>query len=413
MLKKHTMYLGIVLLMPLNVWACDLDNPDYQFAKQLYNEKQFASSIKVFSDIEQKYPNCQIVKLDLAMAYWGAGDIDETELRISKLVQMPALKPQLRAQAIFMLNEAHKKQLQVFQREREKRIQVTSRMQFATAMGTSNNVNNGVSFDKFTFDSGLVLPLAEQSKAQSGQWQDLEWGYQKQLKPEAQLSLNVAWRNHFSDDKLDTIVSRAVMAFKPGDMAKKIEPQVVLSGGNVTLGGHYYRQDLAVGMQVRPEVGKRKVTLGYQFMDTGYRQLDDTDNRVHRVMASVPLSSDAAKLKVNLDSSYQWPSSAERLADYHEASVRVRANMALKNAQEVSVSYGVTQQSDENAYNTLIFGDKKRNLHQKVMDVGWSKKAGRNMFYEARVQSRRLSSDVQLFNSSAVDVLAGLRWQLE
>ena len=272
-------------------------------------------------------------------------------------------------------------------------------------------MNNGVSFDEFTFGSGLVLPLAEQSKAQSGEWQDMEVGYQKLLTPRAQLSVNAAWRNHFSNDDLDVGVGRAVVVVQP-EVAPTLRPQLVASGGGVYLGGKYYRQDLAVGMQVQPKVGKRQVAMGYQFMDSNYRQLAETDNRVHRLTVNVPLSPSVAKVKVHMYTSYQWPSSAERLANYTESSLRLRANTALKNAQEVSVSYGITQQRDKNAYNTLIFGDAKRDLHQRVVDIGWSKKARRNMFYEAKVQSRRQTSDVQLFNNSAVDIVAGLRWEL-
>lgn len=403
--------LGFLQCLPLSmVWACGERDPLYPEAVKLFQQNQYQNAAAQFQMLVNQHPSCPNLKLDLAVVYFKSANLDQAEPLLVDLLSDSHIPAPLRQQAVKMWELTQDQQSQQF--ENVHKAKPVPHWQLAVGVGQSDNVNNGVSFDQFTFGSGLTLPLAEQSKAQSGQWQDLEVGYHEALNDNTQVHVNAAWRDHFSNDGLDLGVVRTVLETKPRHW-KKLEPRVVVSGGGIFLGSQYYRQDLAIGGQIQPQVGKRKLALGYQFADSNYRRLEDTDSQAHRVSVSVPLSNDKAKVNWAVDAGYQWPANAERLADYQETSVRVRAGVMPKSNQLLSASYGITQQRDANPYNTLLFGDEKRNLDQKVFDIGWSKQAGRNYFYEAKVQSRRQTSKLILFENSAVDVTLGVRWQLD
>jgi hypothetical protein len=261
--------------------------------------------------------------------------------------------------------------------------------------------------------------LGEESKAQSGSFLDVEGAYQYDLPAstgmDGSLRLAAAMRDNHRGDDYDLGTLRGGLELKPAAIAASVQPSVVLSAGSFFLGGDHYRQDIALGVQALPFVFDRNLKLSYQLTDSYYKTVADVDSRFHKINLSVPLTSgnSVQKFGVGLDLSYQWPESSERLADYRETSARLRLLMEPIPKHTVSASYGFSQQQDAAAYNTLAFGDKKRNLEQQVLDIGWSWKGGRHMAYEANLLTRNTDSSVKLFENSSVEFAAGVRWELE
>ena len=297
-------------------------------------------------------------------------------------------------------------------------------LQVAMAFGASDNANNGVNFDTLTFTSGVLsgitLRAAEKIKPKAGTWYDVEVAAQQELPPLEGLEgtstrgyATVTWRDHLQNDEFDLGAVRGMLELKPGEWQHQMEPRLVLSGGSIFLDGHYYRQDIALGGQIQPEVDGRKIAMGYQFTDSDYQleKVGEMDARSHRLSLSVPLTTLGEIAKLSLDAGYQWPETAERLSDYSENSVRLRLNVTPANQRyAMSASYGVSKQHDEAAYNQA-FGDQKRDLKQQVLNVGLAWQANKYTTYEAKLQARQQSSAIPLFGSSAVDVTAGVRWQ--
>ena len=425
MVKKYI--IGCLLCLPLPAFACGANNENYQTAIKLFKKSQYQAALPYFQSAYRLQPDCSKIQLDLAIDHFKLNAFDASELLLIELISDTTVDQRVQAQAEGMLKKVQVQQALVTQplsltapNNRATAMDVETpqrrkgRWQVATALGSGSNVNNGVSFDQLTFNSGQTLWLADQSKAQSGQWLDTEVAYQKALTARTQVYVSGVFRDHFTDDAFDLGIVRTQLERKLTKAPNPLDPKLIASAGGISLGSHYYLQNVGVGVQVTPQVGNRKVPVSYQAIDSDYKRIAENDSRYHSVNISVPVTQPTnTKTRVTVDAGYKWPASAERLADYTATSVRVRARHKLRAGQELSSSVGVTQQRDAKPYNTLVFGDAKRDLHQQVIDVGWSKQLDRKRSIEAKLQGRRNTSDVKLFESKAVDVTIGMRWRFD
>lgn len=410
--------------------SCQQD-PYYEYARDLRSQQYYAEAKPVLEGVVARDPYCLGAHLDLALTLFSLGEYDQAETMLgelrsaassiadplesatvletidSHLVSIPQLRQQVQTQ--FRASAA-----QVHQQE--------PHLQVAAALGIGDNVNGGVHFDKLTFDIGnstFTKVLGDDSKAQAGSFMDLEAAYQHKLPPSNELDgtfrLMAAARDNHMGEEYDLGTLRGGLELKPGGLAAGLQPSIVLSGGSFFLGGGHYRQDIAVGVQILPEIADRNAKLSYQLTDSDYKTVGDTDARFHKLNLSVPLTVDQPErhFGVALDLGYQWPESRERLADYSETSARLRLVMMPESGHEISASYGLSQQHDAAAYNPLAFGDKKRNLEQQVLDIGWSHPMGKRMSYEANLLTRKTDSAIKLFENSSVEVLGGVRWELD
>ena len=415
--------LALFYLTP--TFACDPAVGEYGQAVQLFDQGDFHAALSIFQAVYQANPQCLGAKLDMAESYFMLREFGEAHRLFTEINTLPDLPIGIRQRCEGFLRIM----------EEESAIQAESvninvparplpRLQVSVGVGASDNVNNGVGFDALTFDQGVLkgqtLKLSENRQARSGSWHDVEVAAQHVLPvvygAETRAYTTATWRGNHQEDDPNLITMKGMLEVKPGEWANQVEPRAVLSGGAVLLGGDYYREDIAVGMQVQPKWLGRKVALGYQFTDSDYQTstVEETDARHHRVSLSVPLAVIGEHAKVGMDASYQWPESAERLADYHEVSTRLRLNIAPPAKRySVALSYGASQQSDAAAYNPLVFGEQHRNLQQQVVNLGIAWQADKQMTYEGKVQVRDQVSDIPLFNSTAVDAMLGIRWQLD
>lgn len=418
-------YLCITLYPSFGGAACQYD-PDYEYARKLRSQKYYTDAKPVLQSVIARDPNCMDGKMELALTHFSLGEYDQAEVILLEVraVAVSIPDPAEAANVLETIDSHLRKipQLRSSTQQVQQKEQPPLPLQVAIGLGVGDNINGGVHFDALTFDVGgstFTKVLGDESKAQAGSFTDLEAAYQRELPVSSELEgtfrLMAAMRDNHMGGDFDLGTIRGGLELKPGDLAESLQPSVVLSGGSFFLAGEHYRQDIAVGAQIYPKVFDRKLKFSYQLTDSDYKTVTDTDARYHKVNLSVPLAADKSEQKVGLglDMSYQWPESTEHLADYHENSVRLRLVMEPAKGYAVSASYGLSQQHDAAAYNTLAFGDKKRNLEQQVLDVGWSWPMGNHLTYEANILARKTDSNVQLFENSSVEATVGARWELD
>lgn len=409
--------------------SCQQD-PDYDYARQLRSQQYYMEARAVLQSVIQRDPACMAGKIDLALTHFSLGEYDQSESLLREVRAAAASIPDAdEAARVLKTIDSHLAEIPQLREQttfRSARVQVQQKkpdppLQVAAAIGVGDNVNGGVHFDSLTFDVGgstFTKVLGEESKAQPGSFMDLEAAYQHELPPSTELDgtfrLMTAVRDNHMGDDFDLGTLRGGLELRPA-VGENLESAIVLSGGSFFLAGDHYRQDVALGAQILPEAFGRKVKLSYQLTDSDYKTVEDTDSRFHKLNLSVPLLGDKpeSKLGLGIDFGYQWPESSERLADYRETSVRLRLVMEPLPKHAVSASYGLSQQHDAAAYNTLAFGDKKRNLEQQVLDVGWSWPVGGRITYEANLLARKTASGVKLFENSSAEATVGGRWELD
>ncbi len=410
--------------------ACEHDS-DYEYAQQLRAQKAFADAKPLLLAVITRDPQCMAAKMDLALTHFSLAEYNRAEILLLELRSAAMNVPNHQA----MLNivrtiDAHLREIPLLRHDSELRSasqqmqwgQKPPPLQFAVGLGGGDNINGGVHFDELTFDIGsttFTKVLDEDSKAQSGRFVDVEAAYQRALPNSSELDgsfqVMAAVRDNHLGSAYDLGTLRGGLELKPGDMAADLNPSIVLSGGSFFLGGEHYRQDMAIGAQIHPTVADRQSKLSYQFTDSSYKTVAETDAIFHKINLSIPLVSNWTdkKVGVGLSVSHQWPQSAERLSDYRETSARLQTEFVPKDGHTVSASYGVSQQRDADVYNSLTFGEKKRNLEQQVLDIGWAWSVGEGVSYEARVMSRQTDSAIPLFENSSIELSAGVRWELD
>lgn len=421
-----------VLGLPSIVMAsvCEHDS-DYEYAQQLRAQKAFAKAKPLLLAVVTRDPQCMAAKMDLALTHFSLAEYNRAEILLLELRSAAMSVPDNQA----MLNivrtiDAHLHEIPSLRRDSEFRSspqqtqweQGPPPLQLAVGFGVGDNINGGVHFDALTFDIGsttFTKILDEESKAQSGRFIDVEAAYQRALPDSSELEgsfqVMAAIRDNHLGHAYDLGTLRGGLELKPGDLAADLNPSIVLSGGSFFLGGEHYRQDIAVGAQIYPTVANRQLKLSYQLTDSTYKTVAETDASFHKINLSVPLMSNVAdkKVGVGVSVSHQWPHMAERLTDYRETSVRLQTEFVPKEGHAISASYGVSKQDDAGIYNALTFGEKKRNLEQQVLDIGWAWSVGEGVSYEARVMSRQTDSAIPLFENSSVELSAGVRWELD
>lgn len=393
----------------------------YQQAINLFDSGVYAEALPLFERVYAQEPFCIGAKLDIAVTHFRLEQYAPARRLFQEILTTPGVAEGIRQQCEGFLLIIDEKTL----------IPNTStlgklpRLQVSAGLGVSDNVNNGLRFDRLAIGGGddpLVLDLGEKSKAHSGSWHDLEVAVNKTLPVldslETQAQLTVTWRDSHQNDNLDLAVVRGMVEMKPGDWLSDVEPRFILSGGAVRLDNESYRQDAAVAAQVQipnPLLDK-KIALSYQLTDSHYTtpKVVENDGISQRLGMGIPLPSPAESLRLNLDISHQWPVSAERLADYEETSVRFRANyQPPERKYGLSASYRISQQRDSDVYNEVAFPGKQRDPMQQVVNLGWSWQMKPDLTWEARLQARQQDSAIPLFESQALDLTAGIRWQLD
>ena len=75
--------------------------------------------------------------------------------------------------------------------------------------------------------------------------------------------------------------------------------------------------------------------------------------------------------------------------------------------------YGTTQLQGHQRGGLKLTQHQHRNLQQQVVNLGVAWQADKRMTYEGKVQVREQVSDIPIFNSTAVDAMLGIRWQLD
>ncbi len=393
----------------------------YQQAITLFDSGAYAEALPLFEHVYAQEPLCIGAKLDIAASYFRLEQYAPAHRLFQEILTTPGIPEGIRQQCEgFLLIIDEKISI-----AKPLTVGKLPRLQVSAGLGGSDNVNNGLRFDHLALGGGddpLILSLGDNAKAHSGSWHDVEVAVNKPLpvldQLETQAQLTVTWRDNHQNDHLDLAVMRGMIEMKPGDWMSDIEPRFVLSGGAVRLDNESYRQDAAVAAQVQvpnPLLDK-KIALSYQLTDSHYTTPKVVENNSvsHRVGVGVPLPSPAKPLQLTVDMSHQWPDSAERLADYAETSVRFRANyQPPERKYGLSASYRVSQQRDREVYNETAFPGKRRDPTQQVVNLGWSWQVKPDLTWEARIQARQQDSDIPLFESQAVDVTTGIRWQLD
>ncbi len=393
----------------------------YQQAITLFDSGAYAEALPLFERVYAQEPFCIGAKLDIAVTHFRLEQYALARRLFQEILTTPGIAEGIRQQCEgFLLVIDEKTSVST-----TATLGKLPRLQVSAGLGVSDNVNNGLGFDRLAIggeDEPLMLSLGDNAKAHSGSWHDVEVAVNQTLpvvdKLETQAQLTVTWRDNHQNDHLDLAVVRGMVEMKPGEWMSDVEPRFVVSGGAVRLDNASYRQDAAIAAQVQVPnpLLDRKIALSYQLTDSHYTtpQVVDNNSISHRVGVGVPLPSPAKPLHLNVDMSHQWPGSAERLADYSETSVRFRANyQPPERKYGLTASYRVSQQRDREVYNEVAFPDKRRDPTQQVVNLGWSWQVKPDLTWEARVQARQQDSDIPLFESKAVDVTTGIRWQLD
>lgn len=426
-------YLGLSWYPSVGGAASCQQDPSYQYARELRNQQYYVEAKPVLQTVIARDPACMAARLDLALTLFSLGEYDQAEAMLGEVRLAAASIPDpVESATVLETINSHLARIPQLREEEQAQFRSSPHLvqqqeqspavQVAVALGVGDNVNGGLHFDKLTFDIGnstFTKILGAESKAQAGTFMDLEAAYQRELPPSSGLDgtfrLMAAARDNHLGEEYDLGTLRGGLELKPGNMAADLQPSIVFSGGSFFLGGDHYRQDIAVGAQILPEIFARNVKLSYQLTDSDYKTVEDTDSRFHKINLSVPLTvgKPESRFGVGLDLGYQWPESSERLADYREVSARLRLVLEPAAGYAVSASYGLSQQHDVSAYNPLAFGDSKRNLEQQVLDIGWSHPISKHTTYEANLLARKTESAVKLFENSSVEVLGGVRWELD
>lgn len=393
----------------------------YQDAITLFDQGAYAEALPLFESVYTKEPYCIGAKLDIAVTYFRLEQYTSARHLLQEILATDGIDEGIRQQCDgFLLIIDEKTSTPAVSN-----VGTLPRLQVSAGLGVSDNVNNGLSFDRLTIgseDEPLTLLLGDKSKAQSGSWNDVEVALNKTLPVvgavETQAQLTATWRDSHQNDSLDLAVVRGMVEMKPGDWMNDVELRFVASGGVVRLDDESYRQDSALAAQIQmpnPLLDK-KIALSYQLTDSHYTTPKVVDNNSvsQRVGVGIPLPSPAKPLRLNLDISHQRPVSAERLADYTETSVRFRADYRPPERKYgLSASYRVSQQHDEAVYNEVAFPEKRRDPTQQILNVGWSWQVRPDLTWETRIQAREQNSDIPLFENQAVDLTTGIRWQLD
>ena len=438
--KHVSVVLLFIFSRTLHASSCEYD-PNYTYAINLRKQQYDLEAVAVLNEVIRKDPACTAARLDLAVAYFSLQDYAQAQTLFVELRNQAETIPDLqqRTQVLTTIDDHLSRIGQLQTLDTPQQINLTpaykdehaqkpkQSLQLAVGVGVSDNINNGLTSNTFTFDegslSGSIWTVKESMRAHSGTWHDVDVAWERSLPPvrniNTQAQIKASWRDNHADNEFDMGTLQARLDVKPegqGQWQEKFEPSVVVSGGTFLLGGEYYRQDIAVGGQIQPTLGKRKLAMGYQFTDSHYQTIEDTDSRFHKVNINLPLLSTPRKnMDAGLYVGYQWPQTADKFADYTESSARIRLDVRPKENYQVSASYGVVKQQDKDAYNPDLFGNKKRNLRQRIADIGWAWAAGGNnkLTYEAKIQAREHNSGIQLFDSTAIDVTAGVSIRLD
>lgn len=412
---------------------CDED-PAFLKANHLTQQGICVAAIQIYQDVLKKYPHCVPAQFGLSACYGFTGDYGKARQILNNLIREAEsnsfthakfFKQKIQERLVRLdqdqrlatqKREAH---LAILEQQRAL-LAKNSRTRVAFSLGGSDNINDGIKLDNLTFmqgDETITLPVADSSKPQRGSWTDLEMSHDRLLSPDVQLTLSATWRNNHSDDRYDLGIVRGVMRVQPKKLLPKVDPHLVVSGGTFFLDSKEYRQDIAVGAVVQPEVQGKKLKLGYQFADYNYLASDENDGRYHRVSVGAPVfqaDEQAMNARIALDVGYRWPESTKRrLGDYTEASAKLRLELEPRENHDLSVSYTISKQQDAGPYNTL-FGKEKRDLQQQVVDIGWARKLpNKKLSLEANVQYRETDSKLIFFQRSATDVTVGVNWELD
>lgn len=410
------------------------EDANYQYANQLREQGAYTDALAVYDSVLVRDPACMAAKIEMGFCYLYLGDYGQASQLLNDARQASLQEtddPEAAANVRALIDAQLEQIPQLRQRARIEgdsiQIQAGSagkapRAQLSVGVGVSDNINGGVQFDELTFGTGdavITQKLGEQSKAQDGEWLDLEAAWQGDVpvtdEMPGQLYLAASWRDIPGGTESDLGTLRGGLELKPAGILPELNPKVVVSGGSFILDGREYRDDLAVGARISPEIRGHKFTLGYQFAHHNYRTINETDGRYHRLSLALPLLPETGlmKTRLGLDLGYQWPEAAERLGDYYETSAKLRLGVEPVPRLSVSASYGVSQQRDAEPYNPEFFGDAKRNLDQEVLDIGWAMAVSKDLSLEANLQYRQRESEVKLFEHNATDLTAGIRWQLD
>ena len=407
--------------------GCEGD-PDYARAIELRNQKNDLEAVLLLQAVRNRDPSCLSAFLDLGLSLFS---LQEYEQAAAILIQVRDSGADIPPAALQTIDE-HLRKIQLLQLEVSQQttmIMPTTNpkqaVHIAVGLGVSDNINNGLSSATFSFDegvlSGTTWSVKDSMRSHSGSWHDADIAWERLLpdvgKLKSQLQVKATWRDNHNDNQFDVGTFQARLDVKPNveRLNKTLDPSVVVSAGSFLLGGDYYRQDTALGAQIQPKIGKRKVSLGYQFTGSNYQKVDNTDSRFHKLNLNVPLATVGEKMDLGLYIGFQWPEKADKFANYQESSARLRMNIRPKETYQVSASYGIIKQQDKEVYNQELFGDKKRNLQQTIADIGWAweTKKYKNLTYEAKIQMRQHDSVIKLFNNKAIDVTAGVSWKLD
>lgn len=417
--------------------SCQQD-PEYHYARQLFDTGAFADALVVYSAVLARDPRCMAAKIEMGIAYLQTGHYDLATSLLEEARQATFLdtaQPEGAAIARQLI-DAHLASIPHLLSASPQAAETTAITSVlssqptvpdrhaAIAFGASDNINGGIELDELVLGNGnatFTQALSEESKAQHGTWVDLEAAWQKALpvlsERAGRVHIAASWRDIHGGNKSDLGTVRGVVEFNPvaGASTETENSRVVLSAGSFVLDGDVYRSDVALGLRVAQVVAGHSVHLGYQFADHHYHTVSATDGRYHRLSTTLPLLEGVGRYQADarLDIDYRWPESAERLGDYTEVAARLRLNMQPSARHSVALSYGVSQQTDADAYNTDFFGQAKRDIQQSVLDVGWALELDKQRSLEANLQHRQRHSAIKLFENQATDVTVGIRWELD
>ena len=443
MLVKRIIFfcIGAIALFPalVNASSCSSDK-NFVYANQLVEQEAYTDAVAVYETVLKHDPVCMAAKLELGFCHIHLGNYTKATQVLQEVRRVTLLdKESPEAAKIRQLIDTQLAQIPQLREGEQQRadnvmlIQKATRnaspqAQLSVGLGLSDNINGGVQFDELTFgqgDASITSKLGEENKAHHGTWFDLEVAGQRRVPTpeglEGNLHVIATWRDARDADEssvnngeFDLGTLRGMLEVKPSGEPSTLDPRLVLSGGGFFLDSAGYRDDMAVGGRISQDVADRKVTLGYQFADHNYRSIDNTDGRYHRASLAIPLIPETGekKVRVNVDFGYQWPESTDRLGDYRETSGKLRLSLEPMPQSELSLSYSISKQQDAAAYNREFFGEAKRNIEQRALNIGWSMAVEKDLSLEANLQRRRRYSDVKLFEHTATDLTVGFRWEL-
>lgn len=395
----------------------------YQQAIRLFERGDYAAALVLFEQVYAQDPTCLGAQMDIAVTLFRLRQWDQARAVFQAILATPGVATGIRQQCegfIRIIDEQKAIPAAV-----SANADTLPALQLALGVGVSDNINNGLRFEQLSIgqsDAPLTLQLGEKSKAQAGSWHDVEIAVNRALpkleKLEAQGQLSASWRDSHQDDSLDLLVVRGMVEMKPGDWLSQVEPRLVISGGSVILDGEDYRQDAAIATQIQLPAPRNteKIALSYQLTNSHYTsdKVAENDSLSHRLGVGIPLPSPVENVSLNADISHQWVADAERLADYQESSLRLRARyQPPQRHYTLSASYRISQQQDATIYNPTAFPEKYRDPTQQILNVGWAWQIQPDLTWEARLQARQQDSTIPLFENSALDLTTGMRWQLD